>query len=131
MKAIKKPLIYFIIWATCTVVFLGLGHGHIASTITYLIVSVFINFISHYHIVLPSDKAIKEKEPELYAELENKQRQIPFHGPELNAAAYLLFSGRAKNYPSIRPQIIEYIVYTVFCSVSIITVISVLVFLTR
>lgn len=116
MKAIKKPLIYFLIWATWLVICLGLRQNMVrfGATIMYMIISVIINFISYYHITFASDKAIKEKEPELYARLENEHKKFPLHRPEVDAASYLLFSGKAKNYPSIRPQIIEYLAHAVF-----------------
>lgn len=127
MKTIKKPLIYFLIWAACTAILLVFGHGHIASVIIFMIISLLIHTIAYYHIIFSNDEAIKEKEPELYAELENKVRQIPIHGPEINAASCLLFSGRAKNYPTIRTQVIEFLAYTVFSLLLTFTVFGVLI----
>ena len=135
METIKKPLIYFLIQMVWLIICIGLAQNieYIGAILIYFIISGIIHTISFYHIVFPNDKAIKDKEPELYAEVENKVRQIkvlqiPLHGPEANAASWLIFNDGTKKYPSIRPQIIEYLSYMVFNLLQVFLVFSILIF---
>lgn len=120
MKAIKRPLTYFFIWmawAAACLMFAG-SMNEIVWSFLFFAISGMINIAAHYHIVFSRDKLIKKKEPELYRKIEENNR-ASFKGlgitpQETNAALLILFGGTAREYPSIRPQIIECIAGLVF-----------------
>lgn len=116
MKAIKRPLIYFIIWILWTLMCLSLSRSADGFGVTFLyaIVGMVLSLISRYHIGLSSNRIVKEKEPELYEEIRGKVKEnlglpITVTEHDFSAAMMVIYYGKVREYPSIRPQIIEYI----------------------
>ena len=115
MKAIKRPLIYFLIWVLWTFICISLsrnadGFGMI---IPYATSGIVLLQISHYHIRLSSNGEISETEPELYEEIRSKVKEnmglpVKFTDRDFSAAMMAIHYGKVREYPSIRPQVIEY-----------------------
>ncbi|MCH5188334.1 MAG: hypothetical protein J1F63_08005 [Oscillospiraceae bacterium] len=115
MKAIKRPLIYFLIWVLWTFICISLSRNEDGYAVVFLYATIgFALFlISHYHIRLSSNREIMEKEPELYEEIRSKIKEnfvIPpmIASHDFSAAMMAIYYGKVREYPSIRPQVIEY-----------------------
>lgn len=116
MKAIKRPLIYFLIWVLWTLICLSLSRNvnGFGVTLMYAIIGMILYVIAYYHIGLSSNRIVKEKEPELYEEIRSRVKEnfvlpITVTEHEFSAAMMVILYGKVREYPSIRPQIIEYI----------------------
>ena len=122
-KITKRVVVYLVI--TCIISLIGLvstcciEEDFMIKFFTVLFL-VIIHMVSSYDIALSGDKIIKQSNPELYEEFDKRNESVlPFKRITLGISSELLFSGRFKHYPHLKPLKISAVIYTLSFAIKV------------